>query len=78
MQFNGCKNSDSYPSGAPKKLKAVAYDIKLDIKKLIKADEENKKLWKEGLACAKEGQQVSEFVAKSVIKLLNFFNYCNA
>jgi hypothetical protein len=42
-----------------KKSKVAAYKVDPDVSKLIKEDEENKKLWDDALGHVKEGAQVS-------------------
>lgn len=54
---------DSGVESPPKKLKAVAYKITPELKKLIKNDEVNGKVWQEGLEYAAQGQQVSSVVS---------------
>ena len=49
---------DARANRTSKKLKAAAYVMPPSVERLMKSDAENGKLWKEGLACAKGGQQV--------------------
>ena len=43
---------------SPKKAKVLAYKIAGDIKKLIKEDSVNEKVWQDAIAVTKEGGQV--------------------